>query len=343
MALSTMHRQTLFTNPENVLCRKLTTAMQYAINTCTLGTDNRYDDFIKTSGWNNFQRYRYHINGRYVNRKDGHPNSIDRRVNASLKPGTNEMAYCKPQSAWFYRLDDCSQGFEPTILLTPKHAQTRPLDDPQFRLSLESYFMLSNAILAATKRTGNCRERADLVMKYLWEHPAGIFNIEVVTTQTFDHCFVIVNRKGELRQPSTWGNAWIIDPWYESSQHKGLMMRGIEIKHYLRKIKAFAKDEAAKLHQLGITVKPISDDTETLKRVEYAIHPGLDRYPTYSTAPFYPVEYYYDIINAYPTDLQLDPSNRPLISTYLNEHRSRFKLCLTAIEHLTDLNAIRLV
>ena len=61
---------------------------------------------------------------------------------------------------------------------------------------------------------------AVLIANYLWIHSEGIQRIEIVSPETIQYPFVMINRKGFLNERSTWGTQIVfIDP---SPEHQGV-------------------------------------------------------------------------------------------------------------------------
>ena len=174
------------------------------------------------------------------------------------------------------------------------------------------------------KRHGNCFDRANILAKFLWENSVGIHRIEIVSTKTFEHYFVIVNRKdlSDLKDSSTWGDAWIVDAWFGDN---GAIFPASKFKEYITGIKEFAKIQDEARTQLNSLREYISDTEETLDKCICEIRPLVDKYPTYSLSPFYPIQYYYSVDN-YTKDNSVSR-----ILKCLEEHKTNLKKGLSDI------------
>lgn len=179
------------------------------------------------------------------------------------------------------------------------------------------------AILASEMRFGNCGPRADLIAKYLWEHPFCIHRIEKISLANVDHVFIVVNRSGDLKNPDTWGDAWCLDAWYGE---EGLIFPAREFKEKIKIITHFAKDQIKQLKSLGVEAKePDINQENDIGAVIYEIAPSRDRYPSFS--PYKRVEDYYVTLNSYGKDCEL-------IITDREKYQSQFNYCLNEIESL---------
>jgi hypothetical protein len=99
--------------------------------------------------------------------------------------------------------------------------QNSPLRNSKYNLTPEQYVLLINCIHQHQGlRLGNCYAMSEVVIQDIWAKCSSpgltptIKRIELVKTKTFDHYMVIINREGDLKNSDTWGDAWIIDPWY---------------------------------------------------------------------------------------------------------------------------------
>ena len=146
-------------------------------------------------------------------------------------------------------MDDISKAnvFAVNYLL---NSTLNPLKDPYFKLNEGHQKLLWRAIIALSTRYGNCQARAALVSKYLLERSEGVHRIEGITLDTFDHVIVVVNRSGDLKKPSTWGDAWIIDAWYKN----GVVFHAKEFEEKIKQIKEYAEEQAKKCRELEIFV-----------------------------------------------------------------------------------------
>lgn len=78
----------------------------------------------------------------------------------------------------------------------------------------QTFLELGNSLLK--KRSGQCDAMASSVIAKIVEHiqNGGKWNSTVELVGNGGHAFVIMNRKGDLKDPSTWGSkAVIIDTW----------------------------------------------------------------------------------------------------------------------------------
>ena len=242
---------------------------------------------------------------------------------------TNHYTVDIPKTGWFYRCDDYEKMNDAiSVNLFPRFPNIRPLRDPRFHLKIEHKTLFLVGLFVMTSRQSNCGGMSCLLAKYLWENNAGINRIEVVTTTTFDHCMVIVNRSGDLKDPDTWGDAWIVDAWYGKG---GIIFHAKEFKTKIETIKDLAKVRQDKVEIIGGGSNEVflADKKEVLEPwIE--INPDKDEYPTYSKAPFYPIEYYYDIENGYPRTKLTGTGKNPLHDD-LMKHREKFQRCLRGV------------
>lgn len=65
------------------------------------------------------------------------------------------------------------------------------------------------------KRSGQCDHMAAAVIAKIVEHIRSkeVWNSEVELVGNGGHAFVIINRKGNLTDPKTWGSATVVDSW----------------------------------------------------------------------------------------------------------------------------------
>ncbi len=316
------YNQNFFISDRDKLKMKLNSALKYVIDTCVLGANNKIKDIEKTNAWSLFQQYRYNAQGQYF-KTNLHPVTYeDRYTNALFDQSLRKLI---PRIGnWYYRTKNkYKNSDEISIMYRCRQVGISPLSDPKFNLNDLHINLLIAAMLTMEKRQGNCLDRLYLLAKYLWENSSGINRIEIFSTTTFDHCLLVVNRLGDSKNPSTWGDAWIIDAWVKD---KGMIFHASEFKQKIKEIKQFAKLQIKKLKDIGISQCGIhyQDTKEVLDICSYEIKPTIDLYPTYSTSPFYPIEFYYIIDNIYPKDFNNNISN---IVTYLDLHKEKFKEC----------------
>lgn len=306
---------TLFSPDKSSLKIKLQTAMTHAKRACAFGSDNKIEDFHATNGWVSLQKHRYNSSGKYIRK----PQQINNRA-----------------VLWRYEADKIDTINFPQINLANHFPSVDPLHDPEFHLAPAQILLLKFAMLSQESNQGNCLDLSCLTAKYLWENSNGINRIELAPANTFDHVFLIINRSGELNNPDTWGDAWIIDPWYGD---KGIIYPASEFKTKIAEIKQFAKqqfDEFAKL-DLSPAANYFTQDEEKLQQVVCEIKPARDRYPTYSVKPFYPVEYYYQLGNIYPGEFHKKYNDLTEINEAFTQHKLKFKDCLDQLNHSNNL------
>lgn len=279
------------------LQRKLRSAMEYATVTCVLGADNKIEDIERTNGWTFVQKYRYHNPGRYLKLAQGQFTTQDHAPNAYLTGDVEERKLCHTIKQWYYHVDDQSNINFLNLQLIPL-AKLNPLFDPVFKLKPGNKNVLYQALFAIATRYGNCGIRASLISKYCWEHPEGIHRIEGITMGTFDHVVVVVNRSGDLKNPDTWGNAWVIDNWYK----EGLIFPANEFKEKIKHIKQYYQEQNSQLKKINISLhEKTSPSSQDIQECVWEINPKEDLYPSYSTSMR--VENYYIVANGYPSNM----------------------------------------
>ncbi len=306
------------------LQRKLQAALEYANNICIMGAGNKIEDIERTNGWCLFQNSRYDTAGRYIKLSNG-KFSWEKDSSANLKFDSEQRKLVYDKKQWFYHVDDLEQVNSPKIILNNIQENKSPLFDPQFKLPPSHLNLLASAMLAISKRQGNCQYRCDLVAKYLWEHPEGINRIEVIYT-SFDHVFVIVNRSGDdIKHSETWGDAWIIDAWYGD---KGFIYPASEFKEKIKEIKQFEKDQVKKCGDIGVNLDKFDDHGEDIDKCICEIQPDRDRYPSYSDNP---IEDYYILENIYPAKRNPADNMRTILHETQRAHKEKFNACLKEI------------
>ncbi len=319
----------------NQLRMKLNTALEYVLRTCMFGASNKITDIEKTYGGVLFIKYRYEYYGKYI--KHTSWNELDvfnKKINSSFNLDTRK--FIPLTKSWNYSSNKSEHESIPVIKC--RFPGVDPINDPKFDLNEELEELLKFALSALQRRQGNCQLRSCLLAKYLWENNAGIDKIELVSTSTFDHVFVIVNRSGDLYNSSTWGDAWIIDPWYGKN---GLIFHASDFVNKIKEIKSFAIYQAKKLENIGKknTCAIKDNESETLDKCLYKIKPDRDPYPSYSfnspTTVFYPIEYYYEVSTTYTLELyNEDEMGVPIlddnssIDSAIYKHKNLFKNCL---------------
>lgn len=312
---------------EELLQRKLKSAMRYAHHVCVIGATNRLEDVKRTNGWSYAQQYRYDYSGRYERSVD-HPDERSKvyLCNAQYDAQTN---FCfNKDSKWFYRVDDVPAGrfCDTPINLYRVNSEHNPFHDDRFHMYDDTVGIISSAMRAESTRSGNCGVQARLAAKYLWEHHDGIDRIEVVNMDSFDHCFVIVNRRGDLDKSETWGNAWIVDPWAMG----GLIYPAKDFLKKISEIKTYVYSEASELFKLGLAYTPGIYGVGEGRKCIAEIRPARDQYPTYDA--FHLVNDYY----AY-NDNRFTPDHHQagLVASIKKDHHAiKFDDCLQQIKSL---------
>ena len=264
---------------EEALLSILHTALKYVKKTCLIGTGNKMEDNERTHGFSAFCCNRSN-QGHYQKKSMIHPTSQDERDNEVYDPDTKRFVSGIKHRQWYYHTTQ--DGSElPIICFNADH----PCYPPNFDSKLIN--LLSSSLYIQTIRAGNCQAQSNLLAKYLWENHTGIDKIEVVEASNFDHSFVIINRKGELNDSTTWGNAWIVDPWYGE---KGIIYSASQFKNQILVIKNYILEQIKKLSDAGVLFEPsdIPTDEETYCYPAVEIKPKEQPYPTLSTNPFYP-------------------------------------------------------
>lgn len=320
--------------------RNLHTAMSHAIYTCVLRTSNRIEDYEIVGNWSNFQRYRYTPEGSYRKFSLRSFSLKDVAANSIFIPEHGLVPQIKQ---WYYHVDDISKVNTFHIVLgnvfsAPKNS---PFSDDTFGLNSSLQNVLSIALFARDVRYGNCCYRCQVIAKYLWEHPYGIHRIETITMATFDHVFIVVNRAkdSDIKNPDTWGKAWVIDAWYQELKDdkikEGIIFKACELKDKLKIIKAFAQDQIKRMKDLGLpyntTIYPElkNDIGEVFNEIDLT----RDRYPSYDF-PNFKLENYHIIIN----NTGKDWSN--IYSVFFPEHKKKFKKFLDQIKSLNEVNRV---
>lgn len=306
------------------LNQKLHTAMKFVTDTCIFGAENKIHDIKKTHGWVYFLNKRRTI-GHFVQHK--HITNSILQTNPKYDIENEHFTY-PDKKEWYYEQNESAalqnRGNSISFQIEQRKKED-PLADPEFNLNDAQISLLQTALLVQELRVATCNLRANLLAKYLWEHNEGINRIEVVNASDFEHTFVIVNRIGNLKDSNTWGNAWIIDPWFDD---EGIIYPASEFKLKIKEIKNFFERQVEECDKVGIglTNNP-SDidgrDTYCLSRCE--INPQFDRYPTYSTDPFYPLEHYY-LVDIFPRE-ESDVNYTKRLNDNLNIYLEKLEVC----------------
>lgn len=247
---------------------KLKSALRYALHTFVFGAVNKFSDQTRTNFWVAFISHRYKTTGDYILQAE--------------KPRT-----------WKFCTDKFNH-YTTSLKLTQE--KKNPLYDPKFNLTHMHKLLLQTSIIALETRSGNCNERSCVVAKYLWENPTDIKKIEMVSLPKLDHVFIVVNRCGDIHDPNSWGNAWIIDSWYGKN---GLVFHASELSHFMPLIVAFMTRQRKMFEMMNIYLKT---EQQTTFKTEWSIIPTEHLYPSYDKSTH--VEEYYRVIHAYPNKVR---------------------------------------
>lgn len=329
-------QQSIFTsnNPDARLRMKLYSALRHTLVTCILGTSNKIHDYERTNAWC-IQEKRYYGPGWYRNSAIHPPTSTNDHAlsNMTFDPGTRRLSASTTKKWYFF--SDPTNNSERNLMLQCR-GRGDPLGSPQFNINNLHIKLLVEAMMAAERRHGNCLDRALVVAKYLWENSDGIDRIEIISTSSFSHFFVIINRTGELDSPNTWGNAWIVDAWYGEA---GIIFPASEFESRITEIKAFAKTQLSELNKIGLIVdtSTCTDKPEVLKTCVCEIKPAVHLYPTFSMSPLLTIEYYYYLLNVFTSDLHGDASRGIPLFIELRSHQSKFKESLVEITRINGV------
>ncbi|MBA3661148.1 MAG: hypothetical protein H0W64_05450 [Gammaproteobacteria bacterium] len=319
-----LSQATLFKSSQPNLKQRLTTALRNVNETCVFGTSNKMEDVIRTMGRVYFHQFRYDKMGEYVKKNFDPKNKTD-HADRYYNPLIHPKLIVKTNRKWFYRYQDTSVNI-PWPSLIARFPNLNPIGDPVFHLSKSHKCILSFALLAQTKRQGNCYDRACLLSKYLWENNKNIQRIEIIGFN-FDHCVVMINRTGDLKDPKTWGHALIVDSWYTQ---KEAIYTPSEFNQRIKEVNEYINKEQIEQEKIGVSHRESHSSNDITWYVEDEIRPQQDVYPTYSHSPFYPVDYYYDVRNAYTLDLLKSEKDFPLaVDRATHEHQ--YKACLAEI------------
>jgi hypothetical protein len=326
-----LRQHSLFQNPLNEkvdIPQRLQNALDYVLNVCVLGANNKINDFLKTNGWVYFYRNRYNVEGNYVKQNGEELTRQDIYSNLVFDQESKEVTHHIKK--WYYRYDPTENPQRRKIELNCRFAKKNPLTDLRFKLTKKQIEVLRIALFAYEKRQGNCGERSALLLKYLWEHSSGIDRIEYVKTVSFDHALVFVNRcfSSDLHDSDTWGEAcWVVDGWFGD---KGIIFHAKDFKAKIKEIKEFALLQTREFKGI-MEVGRYNDNEQVLDPSSIQeIVPTRDLYPTYSTCPFLPIEYYYYTSNSYTDDLVKGTNAKPLLQSQ-EQHKTAFKSTLDCI------------
>lgn len=300
-----------------LLKMKLFTALRYAKNVCIFGATNKFKDWKRTNGYSTFASLRGRI-GRY-------------KCNTAGLPTITYFNYKLQNAQWYYKIQKDASSYAATAELYPREPHLDPLLDPRFKLSEEQLTLLRDSLATLEVRCGNCHMQAYLIAKYLWENNAGINKIELVSTINFDHCFILINRSGDLYKSSTGGNAWVIDPWYLD----GIVYHASAFDTVIVQIQAYIRTQLEcmkKTIDSTIVDDSFLQESKTQCQLICEINPHTDLYPTYSISPFYPLEYYYK------TECGEHERESASLAKQFNEHYEKLQPSLEIIKNSTHLD-----
>lgn len=254
----------------------LHTAMRYANTTCVLGASNRVEDLEHTSGWiyalfdigHGFYSYRKYLPGIKLT-------GVEKDLNiASIDLDSKSLLWKAKPGGWI--LTDKLVRKDIHLKVVSGH----PLDDKQFHLSEALKNMLICNRVAEYSHMANCHGRSDLVAEYLWRHAnERIKTIEKIKMKSFDHYFIVVNRNGELLNPESWTEGYVIDPWYTQA---GLIYPASTFQDQIEEIKAYCVRQYTALSRYGYKPKKYDPLKTEIDGLEYMIKPAEAPYPSYS-------------------------------------------------------------
>lgn len=300
-------------NQEN-LQRKLQAAIKYAKDVCVLGSGNKIEDIVHTSGWSRQNCFRGR-NSSYKKLSENPFLSGDKFVNLYLDR-ENRWRY-KIQN-WFLHVEGQSDS---DINLHPYDSNCDPIKDTRHNLHAHHETLFKEALFAINARTGTCGIKATLVAKYLWEHSLGINRIEIILMQC-DHSFVIVNRRGNLNDSASWGDAWVVDAWYKN----GIIFSAAEFPTKIAEIIEYLKFQKQENEKIKIKV---SEKEKHNLNAKITLYPSIEIYPHIHLYPrdnqFKSVEDYYQVSNVYPKTIFQN------LESFKKLHQERFKQCIDEI------------
>lgn len=309
---------------EERLQRKLRTAMKYARDVCVIGATNRLEDVTRTNGWSYAQQYRYDYSGKYVRASDA-PDEREKMFLCNLEYDPEKQTCYNKNTTWFYRVDDVAQGrFSDTPIMLYKLGKHDPIFDTHFDLFDTARAIIFSSMRAEATRSGNCGTQARLVSKYLWENHEGVDRIEIMSMDTFDHAFVVVNRGGEINQPETWGDAWVIDPWAMG----GLIYPAKDFSQKITVIKNYVNEEITEFFKLGIVRLPGIYHAGVEMHSVADLRPAIDKYPRYHSYQRANDFYAY---NDNRFTAEIDAANQ-FAKVIKGRHELRFDDCLEEIK-----------
>ena len=325
------HRNRSIFKKQNNIETKLYSALRSVQFTCVFGASNKIADIKDTNGLVLTLDHRYNIPGEYHKSVE---DSLSLAIaSANLKFSHEKQNFFYPSRNWYYHPNSYMDPQVPIVDISCRTPEIDPLTDRRFSLNPSHVELLLAAMLTMVRRKGNCLDRAFLLAKFLWENNLGIRRIEIFPFLGFDHCIVVVNRRGNSTDPKTWGDSWCIDSWFGD---RGLIFHASEFNKQIEKIKQFFKIQMEKINEINGSKRETSSyiKNNLLGKCEYEIIPSIHRYPTYSLMPFQPVEYYYEICNVYTSNLKLNRRDLSPILSDLTLHKEKFGLSLGKIRNI---------
>lgn len=298
---------------DEALVNKLRDALRYIKSVCCIGSSNKIADIKRTNGWS-VASSTHKFSGLWDRAENtGKPKRIYYNTQTDQMEPVNYTWTFKRDNHYFRIINRL-----PGIV---------PLNDPQFKLTDEHKVLLSYAFLTLISRHGNCGNMCRLLAKYLWERPQGINKIELVNFCNIDHAFIIINRDGDIKDASTWGDAYILDPWVG----EGILFHARDYDKKIQEIKAFVHEQLVALDNIDyepqqgrFDVDRVSLEIETSVTIKPAIH----LYPSYGSPIIYPLEYYYNCLTFKDAESVNDQAS--MLNTF-RRHKNKMKPTLDSI------------
>lgn len=279
----------------NTLFNKFQTALDQAFKTCVSGSSNRMADIIKTNGWSYLLRFHHLYEIKYTQKppefmqllfnSDYHPEDkiVLNKETQELHNNGIMLSY-KPKK-WLFNPD-----MPAPIKIKPRFATLDPLKDEKFNVTKQQKILFSANILTQHTRYGNCDVRAFLIAEYLWKNPEyldekdqtkKIERIELVF-HSIDHTFVIVNRSGDINQPKSWGNAWVLDGWFNEEADIGIFYHVKDFPEKFEKTLAFTRQQTEEIRKnIATGVEPPEASKDNILEVICEINLKTHPYPVY--------------------------------------------------------------
>lgn len=297
---------------------KLETALRHVLYTCVQGASNRSWDYIKSQVW---------------------PTILNDRYN-------------------------CFSEYEVDIHKSTPHSKIYKLSPGAFKLENPG----DPISLAREIRYGNCGPRSWVAAQYLIEHAKNVIRhfqndaiketeieiikrVEIVTTKTFKHAFVVVNRKegSDLHDSDTWGeDCMCLDAWpYEEEEYlekvivegkpteiknkrikEGMIFPACKFKEKINIIKEFAKKQRQELQRINMFPEYIKMGEEKIDQCIFEYRSGMDL----------------NFSNHIPTHLYTNDVTVEMITEDKKRHKNIFKTTLEQIKSqpITNLELIEL-